>query len=132
VADAEDQNEQPIVFDITNETVVAHAVFPEFPEPGAVHGLANAARIVEWCDALVEKFQNALSLRRVELSQVAVDLGGELRFRVGHLVGHPLTPKIYYWRITCRVVFLACDPEFCVHGNRGTLSLPTFAAVSCL
>jgi len=32
VADAENQNEEPVVFDLADEPVISHAVFPELTE----------------------------------------------------------------------------------------------------
>ena len=33
ISDAKDQNYQTIVFDLADEPVVAHAIFPELPKP---------------------------------------------------------------------------------------------------
>jgi hypothetical protein len=77
MADAKNQNEQPIVFDLADEPVITNAVFPELPELGAVQSLSDASRIVQSSDAFVEKLQDALALLRVELAQFAVNLGRE-------------------------------------------------------
>lgn len=45
--DAEDQHDQTLIFDLADEPVVAHAVFPELPKLRAVRGLSEAARIVQ-------------------------------------------------------------------------------------
>jgi hypothetical protein len=59
VADAKNENEQPIVFDLANKAIVADAVFPELPKPRAVQGLPDAAWVVQWRDAFIEEFQDA-------------------------------------------------------------------------
>jgi hypothetical protein len=76
MADAESQNEEPVVLDLADEAVISHSVFPELSEFGTLQSLADAARIVQWGDAFVEKLQDAFTLR-VELAQFAVNLGRE-------------------------------------------------------
>src|SRR5882762_1738066 len=83
VADTENENQQPIVFDLADEPVVADAVFPELAEFGTLQSLTDTARVVQSGDAFVEKFQDALALLRVELAQFVVNLGREF-----NLPGH--------------------------------------------
>jgi hypothetical protein len=47
ISDAKDQNYQTIAFDLADEPVVAHAIFPELPKPRAVRRLSNAAWVVQ-------------------------------------------------------------------------------------
>jgi hypothetical protein len=47
ISDAKDQNYQSIVFDLADEPLVAHAIFPELPKPRAVRRLSNAAWLVQ-------------------------------------------------------------------------------------
>ena len=53
------QHHQPVIFDLANEPVIAHAVFPEFPQPRAVQGFSDAARIVQLRYPSVEKTNTA-------------------------------------------------------------------------
>ncbi len=76
VADTKDQDEHAGVFDFRDEAVVANAVFPELAKLGAVQGLTDAARISERREALVEKLEDALALRRVQLLKLAGGGGG--------------------------------------------------------
>jgi hypothetical protein len=46
MADAQDKNDQAVVFDLANEPVIAYTVFPELSKPRAVQRLSDAARIV--------------------------------------------------------------------------------------
>jgi hypothetical protein len=75
VADAEDQDEQAIIFDLADETVIANAVFPELAEIGAVQGLADAAGIVQLGKPVIEKFQDTLTMLPIEVAQFAVHSG---------------------------------------------------------
>jgi hypothetical protein len=46
MADAKDQNDQAVVFELADEPVIAYAVFPELSKPRAVQRLSDAGRIV--------------------------------------------------------------------------------------
>jgi len=83
MADAEDQDDQAIVFDLADETVVADAIFPELSDTRAAQSLADAAWIVEVGDAFMEELQDALGVRGVELGEFAVGRRGKLNV-VGH------------------------------------------------
>jgi len=48
---ANNEDEQPIVFNFADEPVVADAVFPELPEPRPVQGLSDAAGVVQGSEA---------------------------------------------------------------------------------
>jgi len=65
-SDEEDQNHQTIVFDLADEPIIAHAIFPELPKPRAVQRLSDAAWIVQLGNALMEELQDALAVLRVE------------------------------------------------------------------
>src|SRR6266852_2712080 len=103
VANAENKNHQSIVFDLADEPVITHAVFPELAELGALQSLTNAAWVIQWGDAFVEKLQDALALLRVELAQFAVDLGGEFNLP-GHAASEHLPVE---WSALPRY---GCDP----------------------
>src|SRR4029077_19542067 len=77
MAGAENQNEEPVVFDLADEAVISHSVFPELSEFGTLQGLTNTAWVIQWGDAFVKELQDAFTLLRVELSQFAVNLGRE-------------------------------------------------------
>jgi hypothetical protein len=51
-----------IVFDLTDEPVIAHAIFPELPKPRAVNRLsnANAAWVVQLGNPRMKELQDAL------------------------------------------------------------------------
>ena len=70
--DAEDQHDQAVVFDLRDEPVVTHAVFPKLSEPRAVLRLSDAARIVQLGYSLMKELQDALGLLRVEFAQFPV------------------------------------------------------------
>jgi hypothetical protein len=46
MADAKDQNDQAVVFDLADEPVIAYTLFPELSKQRAVQRLSDAARIV--------------------------------------------------------------------------------------
>jgi hypothetical protein len=60
MADAEHQHDEPIVFDLRDEPVIAYAVFPEFPKLRAVQRLSDAAGVVQLGYSLMKKLQDAL------------------------------------------------------------------------
>jgi len=69
MADAKDQHDQAVVFDLADEPVVADTVFPELSKARAVQRLSDAARIVQFADSLMQELQDALGLRRVEFAE---------------------------------------------------------------
>src|SRR5260370_31095082 len=75
VSDAQDQNHQTIVFDLADEPVIAHAIFPELPKPRAVQRLSDAAWIVQLGNPLMKELQDALAVLCVEFVEFPVDLG---------------------------------------------------------
>ncbi len=86
---AENQNHQAVIFDFADQSVIAHAVFPELPQPRAVQRLSNAARIVEFRHSSMQELQDSLSVLRVELAEFAV--GGLRQFNApGHDVSERL------------------------------------------
>lgn len=91
MSDAEDQHEHAGVFDFRDEAVVADAIFPKLAESGTVQSLADAARIFERREALVQRLENALALLRVEFLKLAGSGGGQF-----NLPGH-LFEKFFQW-----------------------------------
>ena len=65
MSDAEGQYDQAVVFDLADESVITHAIFPELPEPRAVQRLSNAAWIVQLGYSLMKERQDAPGLLRV-------------------------------------------------------------------
>src|SRR3984893_7105703 len=88
ISDAEEQNHQTIVFDLTDEPVIAHAIFPELPKPRAVQRLSDAARIVQLGYSVMKELQDALGLLRVEFAQFSINLSREL-----NVVGHDVSGR---------------------------------------
>jgi hypothetical protein len=70
VAYPDDQNAQNTVLDFGNHAPVTYAVLPEVSEPGAFQGIADAARIVEWGHALMQKIKDTAGGLRVQLAKV--------------------------------------------------------------
>jgi hypothetical protein len=52
-----------------DQPVIAHAVFPELPQPRAVRRLSNAARIVEFRHSSMQQLQDPFPVLRVELAE---------------------------------------------------------------
>src|SRR6267378_518830 len=75
ISDAEEQNHQTIVFDLTDEPVIAHAIFPELPKPRAVQRLSNAAWVVQLGNPRMKELEDALAVLRVEFVDFSVNLG---------------------------------------------------------
>jgi hypothetical protein len=74
MSNAKNQHDQEIVCDFANEPVRAYSIFPKFPEAGAVQSLSEAARIVQLGDSFMKEPQNALTVLRVELTELPVSL----------------------------------------------------------
>ena len=72
MSDAKHEHDQTVVFDLRDEPVVIHAVFPKLSEPRAVLRLSDAARIVQLGYSLMKELQDALGLLRVEFAQFPV------------------------------------------------------------
>ena len=75
ISDAEDQNYQKIVFDLADEPVIAHAIFPELPKPRAGQRLCDAAWIVQLGNPLMKELQDAPAVLRGEFVELPVNLG---------------------------------------------------------
>ena len=89
ISDAQEQNHQTVVFDLADEPVIAHAIFPELSKPRAVQRLSDAAWIVQLGNPLIKELQDALAVLRVEFAEFPVNLGCQLN-AVGHDVsGRP-------------------------------------------
>src|ERR1035438_3140051 len=67
VPDANDQDEQPVVLDLGDETIVAYSVFPKFAETLTVQCLTNAAGVLHRSDAVLQELADALAYAPVEL-----------------------------------------------------------------
>jgi hypothetical protein len=67
----QDQNHRTSIFNHADEPVIAHAIFPELPQPRAVERLSDAAWIVQPGYSLMKELQDALGLLRVELAKYA-------------------------------------------------------------
>ena len=78
VAHAENEDQQPVVFDFADEAVIADAILPKLSQFGAAQGLSDAARIFERSQPLVKELQDTLASGRIELAEFVVDLSGEL------------------------------------------------------
>lgn len=72
VSDAENEHDQAIIFELADEPVIPHAVFPELPQPRAVQRLSDAARIVQLGDSSMKELQDALAVLRVEFAEFPV------------------------------------------------------------
>ncbi len=78
MSDAENEDQQEIVFDFADEAVVADAVFPEFAQARAVEGFSDGAGVVQFGDAVAQELQDAVAVLRLEDGAVLVDMfGGE-------------------------------------------------------
>src|SRR2546430_10795047 len=89
ISDAEDQNHQTIVFDLADEPVISHAIFPELPKPRAVQRFSDAAWIIQLGNALMKELQDALAVLRVEFVEFPVNLGCQLNAVGHHVSGRP-------------------------------------------
>ncbi len=83
MSNAEDQNHQAIVFDLADEPVIPHAIFPELSKTRPMQRLSDAAWIVQLGNALMKELQDALGLLRVEFAEFPVHLGRQFNV-VGH------------------------------------------------
>ena len=66
-----DENPQDMILDGRHDAIVARAVLPEASKAGAPEGFADAARIVQPGDAVVQEAENAPRRLRVELAELA-------------------------------------------------------------
>jgi hypothetical protein len=57
VTDAEDEDDEFLVLDFADDAVVAHPVAPVVSEFGTLKSLAQATRIFEFRDALVQELR---------------------------------------------------------------------------
>src|SRR5712692_9376939 len=117
MASAENQNQELFVFNLADEAVISYAVFPELPEFGAMQGLTDAARVVQWGKEFVKELENTLAVRRVPLAQIAVDLGGEFNLP-GHAASAHL-PAGWSARRRCECVLELVRRDRCPRGRRG-------------
>src|ERR1035441_7043085 len=66
VADSNDQDEQPVVFDPGDQPIIAYPVFPEFSETLTVQCLTDAAGILHRSDAFLQELADASTHAAVE------------------------------------------------------------------
>ena len=71
---AEDQDEQAVVFDLADKPVVTHAVLPKFLQVRTLKGLANRAGVVQLGQSFRKKLHDAPRMLRVEFTQLPVGL----------------------------------------------------------
>ena len=69
IPDADDHDQQPAIFDVSDDSIVAHAVFPEGPQFRSFQGFANAARILKVGDAIMQEGKDATGNLGVYLAQ---------------------------------------------------------------
>ena len=81
--DTQYEDEYLLVLDGADEPVVADAILPELAALATVQSLANAARVVQAGNALVEKLQDASCDLRIQLVELAISLLGQF-----NLSGH--------------------------------------------
>jgi len=67
MADTENQDYEPVVFERANDAVISDAIFPEFAQ-SAVQSLANLTGIVELLHSRAKKIEDPAVDRFVELS----------------------------------------------------------------
>jgi hypothetical protein len=82
MADANDDDDQPVVLEGTDQAVVSDTVLPELPQ-GATKALADSRGIIECRYSLVKELEDAIRYRFVELFQFPTRSGVEL-----NLPGH--------------------------------------------
>src|SRR5260370_42447948 len=78
MSEDKDLHDAAVVFEFADEPVVADPVFPKLAQSRAVQRLSYTSWIIQAGDSFVEKLQDALGLRRVELAQLAVRFSGQL------------------------------------------------------
>jgi hypothetical protein len=66
------QHDDAIILNFAYDPVVAHAVPPKLTQKRALHCFPEAARAVQFRYPLMQKFQDAIGMLRVELAQFAV------------------------------------------------------------
>lgn len=74
MSNAENKNDQAVIFDLADEPVIADAISPELPKPRVVQSLSNAPWIVQPGHAFMKELQDAPGVLRVELAQLPVRL----------------------------------------------------------
>jgi hypothetical protein len=70
MSEAKNQHDEAVVFEFADEPVVADSVFPKLAQSPDVQRLSYSSWIIQAGDSFVEKLQDALGLRRVELAQL--------------------------------------------------------------
>ncbi len=76
MSDLQDKNQNLVIFDFADETVVADAIFPQFAKSSTLQGLSHSARVFFSRNASRKKLQDALALLGIEFAEVLV---GRLR-----------------------------------------------------
>jgi len=89
VAHAENEHDEAIIFDLADKPVIAHTVFPELPEPRAVQRFSEAARIVEFRNALMQELQDSFPVLRVELAEFPIRRLGQF-----NVPGHDVSLRL--------------------------------------
>ena len=61
MTDAQYQDNDAIILDLGDQTIISDAVLPKFSESLALKGLAEAPRLIDQSKALMQEFPDALS-----------------------------------------------------------------------
>jgi hypothetical protein len=74
VSNSDDQDHQTIVLNLANDPEIARAISPQFPETGALKSFPDAARIFQFCNSFLKKFQDTSGMLGIKFGQFAVCL----------------------------------------------------------
>jgi len=74
MTEAEDQDNHAVIFDLTNYAVIPDPIPPELSEAWTGQGLSDTAWVVQLSNALVEEFQDAPTVLRIESVEVSLSL----------------------------------------------------------
>ncbi|HKM89241.1 MAG TPA: hypothetical protein VJX29_01400 [Candidatus Acidoferrales bacterium] len=74
MTEAEDQDNHAVIFELTNYAVIPGPIPPELSEAWTGQGLSDTAWVVQLSNALVEEFQDAPTVLRIESVEVSLSL----------------------------------------------------------
>ena len=80
----EDEYDKAFVFDSADQSIVTHAIFPEFSEFRSTQRLTNVARVIESCQPLLNELHDSFGMLRVEVLELPRRRRGNLN-RPGHI-----------------------------------------------
>jgi hypothetical protein len=75
MSNAQDEDDQAVIFDFANEPVVTYSVCPKLSQPGALHCFSDATRIVQIRQSLMKKSQDTRGGLLVEFVQLSFRKG---------------------------------------------------------